>query len=108
MTEETAPRIELSTSDLKHNNNNNKSVVASCDQVLPGGDQEGSNANTHRLSAPTTTSSRSSPATLSRLFQKRSHKSTTDVVEDKRCDSNRYVRVLSNFKSKLIPRGALG
>ena len=45
----------------------------------------------------------SSPATLSRLFQKRSHKSATDVVvsvggnEDKRCDSNRFVRFLHMF-----------
>ena len=75
--EAAAPRIELSTTDLKERNNNN--------------DSNSSNA-AQRLSAPTESSAvGSSPATLGRLFQKRSHKSTTDVVcgEGKRCDSNR-------------------
>ena len=74
-----APRIELSTTDLKERNNNNNS-------------SSNSNNAAQRLSAPTESSAvGSSPATLGRLFQKRSHKSTTDVVcpEGKRCDSNR-------------------
>ena len=75
--EAAAPRIELSTTDLKERNNNNSSSSSNSAAHAP-----------QRLSAPT----ESSPAALGRLFQKRSHKSTTDVVaggEDKRCDSSR-------------------
>ena len=75
-----APRIELSTTDLKKQSKN------SADQLINNNNNNVEDSSTHapnRLSAPTTTGS------LSRLFQKRSHKSTTDVVVDKRCDSNR-------------------
>ena len=82
-----APQIELSTTDLKERNNNNNSNNSN---------SSAAHAPSQRLSAPPPTESSSvvagsSPATLGRLFQKRSHKSTTDVVagEDKRCDSNR-------------------
>ena len=77
-----APRIELSTTDLKKQSKN------SADQLINNNNnvEDSSTHAPNRLSAPTTTGS------LSRLFQKRSHKSTNDVVvvnEDKRCDSNR-------------------
>ena len=93
--EEEAPRIELSTTDLKRTNTDSADINNSINN------NSISNKSSQRRSAPAAnpSSPSSPPSALSpRLFQKRGHKSTTDVVVadaavagDRRCDSNRFV-----------------